>query len=330
MRWTLLAALLISIAAFQAGTVSLLAEPGTTQLSGRIWSPYGQTPCDLCTLSLESGGIRIASTFTDGAGTFTFNNVRPGSYVIRGTVDGFNDIEVRVDVNSAGALSPLTIILEPKASVPTPSTGPPVVDVSSLMDRYPKKAVDLYKKAGKCEEKGNAGEAITELEEAIRIAPDFYQAHDDLGKLYKSARRLDDAEHEFVAARDLNRSNAEPLIQLTALYIDRNEPDRAVTTGEEAIQKDSRSASAFFNLGLALYRVSRLDRARDVLKRALVLAPTAPQIHLLLVNVYTRLHDWDNARAELDSYLQQNPNGSDRALAEEMRRQLVEARQQNN
>src|SRR5262249_6495108 len=152
-------------------------------------------------------------------------------------------------------------------------------------------------------EKGNTAEATSELEEAVRIAPDFFQARNDLGKAYRTAGRLDDAEREFLSAERLNEKSAEPLIQLSGLYIDRNQPELAVKAGEEAVKKDSHSASAYYNLGFAFYRVSRLDAAENALKKALALAPTAGQIHLLLANVYLKQQDWNQLRSQLDSYL---------------------------
>jgi tetratricopeptide (TPR) repeat protein len=135
-------------------------------------------------------------------------------------------------------------------------------------------------------------------------------------------RRLDDAEREFLEARRLNNSSADPLIQLSGLYVDRNQPELAVKVGEEAVKKDSRSAAAFFNLGLAFYRLAQLDSAENVLKKALALAPSAGQIRVLLANVYLKRRDWTNLRAQLDSYLVENPNGSERAAVEKMREQL--------
>jgi Tfp pilus assembly protein PilF len=296
-------------------------------ISGRVLYPFGGRPCESCPVSLESAGVPIEKTMTDSAGAFDFKNVHPGNYTINVRMEGYEDAEVRVDMGSRASVMPAMIFLSP-ALAPKPSDKPvaPVLNVSDLPGKYPKKAVDLYNKAVKCREKGNADDAIVQLEEAVRIAPDFYQAHDELGKLYKAVGRLDDAEKEFMTAKRLNESSADPLIQLSSLYIDRGEPELAVRAGEEAVRKDSRSASAFFNLGLALYRISRLDRAEDVLKQALALAPSAGQVRLLLANVYLKRHDYDNVRVQLDAYLAQNPQGDLRAAAEKMRDEIMRAR----
>jgi len=294
---------------------------GRTQIDGKLWNPYGSLPCDSCPVTLEGSGARIDSTYTDSTGAFHFKNVRPGTYIIRVSLEGFQEVEFRADVTPWGLAAPATIFLEP-ATVIRKKPEPAVVDVATISGKFPKKAIELYNKAEKEREKGNKQTAISDLEESARLAPDFFQAHDQLGKLYMTEGRLDDAEREFLTAKRLNESSADPLIQLSGLYVDRNQPELAVRAGEEAIKKDSRSATAFFNLGLAFYRLSRLDSAEDVLKKALALAPSAGQIRLLLANVYLKRNDWTNLRAQLDTYLAENPNSPERADVERMRAQL--------
>src|SRR5439155_16217492 len=144
---------------------------------------------------------------------------------------------------------------------------------------------------------------------------------------YRDDGRKDDAEKEFLKPRDLNRSDAEALINLTGLYIDENQPARAVETGEQAVKANARSAPAFFSLGIALYKFAMLDRAEAALKKALELAPKMFQARLMLANVYLKQQRYDNLMDQLDRYLAENPNGEQRPAVEEMRRSLLQARQ---
>ena len=72
---------------------------------------------------------------------------------------------------------------------------------------------------------------------------------------------MEDAEREFLKAHELNSTAVEPLLNLTTVYLDENKPDRAVDTGEQAVKANSKSAPAFFGLGMALYKAALLDRA---------------------------------------------------------------------
>jgi Tfp pilus assembly protein PilF len=197
-----------------------------------------------------------------------------------------------------------------------------VIDVSTVLSKYPRQAFDLRRNADHSLKKGDTAKAIAQLEQAVRIAPDFYQAHMDLGKLYKSSGRVDEAVREFETAVRLNKSSAEPLVALGEIYLSREQTERAIEVGEEAVKKDSGSPGAFLNLGLALYRSSQLDRAEVAFKQVLNLAPNATQVRLLLANVYLRQQNWAMVRKQLDTYLAENPNAPEQAEVEKIRRGL--------
>jgi len=137
--------------------------------------------------------------------------------------------------------------------------------------------------------------------------------------------RPDDAEKEFIVAHELNSTGVTPLLNLTNLYLNENEPDRAVKTGEEAVKVNSHSAPAFFSLGVALYKIASLDRAEAALKRALERTPRMPNVRLMLANVYLKLHRYDSSLDQLNSYIAENPHGSLLEAAEQMRDQILKA-----
>lgn len=274
-------------------------------------------------MSRQRGSIplEVLSSITSGPAATSFAS----------KIDGFEEVQQEVDVGDhvgIGNAVPISLDLKlDPADQHRKDSDPYSIDVSQFVGRYPKKAVGLYEKAAQNKKKGKKDIAVQQLEEATAIAPDFYHAHNDLGLLYQESGRMDEAEREFLRAHDLNRSSADPLVNLTSLYIDENEPERAVTVGEQAVKTNSRSADAFFNLGIALYKTSMLDRAEAALKKALELAPKMFQVRLMLANVYMKLRRYDNLMEQLDSYLAENPKGLHRAQVEQMRQQLLQAKQ---
>jgi Flp pilus assembly protein TadD len=286
------------------------------------------TPCQVTLLS--SGGQPIGMTIADSAGNFTFENVEGGIYTIQIEMEGFEQIEQQVNVMDGFSSGTTTVLIAPKPIAPADKSNSATVDASDFLSGYPKKAVELYKKGMDNKKKGKNDQAVKYFEQAIDIAPNFYAAHNQLGVAYKEAGRKDDAEREFLRAHELNRADADPLINLTSLYIDQDQPGRAVETGEQAVKANSRSASAFFSLGMALYKFAMLDRAETALKKALELAPKMFQVRLVLANVYMKQHRYDNLMEQLDRYLAENPNGEQRPAVEDMRRTLIQARQQGN
>jgi len=305
------------------GVTAAHAQAEHYTLSGKLMNSQEQAPCDRCQVSLENFGVPIGSVLSDSIGNFAFTNLTPGVYTVRVEVEGFEKIEQRVEVSSLFEGN-MIIMLNPKIMNGDADDSQDVVHVASYLNHYPEKAVNLYKKAEKSSRKGKSEEAIQDLQRAIEIAPDFYHAHNLLGLLYKAAGRFDEAEKEFETAETLNDSSPEPLINLSGLYIEDNQPERAIEVGEEAIKRDKRSAPAFFNLGLALYRASKFLRAQDALQQALSLAPKMGQARLALANVFMRLQNWNGLREQLHLYLHENPKSKDRAAVEEFLKNVPE------
>jgi tetratricopeptide (TPR) repeat protein len=209
-------------------------------------------------------------------------------------------------------------------NVQSKSSG--IVDVSEFLDRYPKKAVSYFEKGSQLLKKKMNDEAVKYFQSAIELAPTFYEAHNQLGLAYKEMGRLDDAEQEFLTAHKLNSTNVDPLLSLMALYLDKNDLDRAVTTGEQAVKANSHSAFAFFSLGVALYKSAQLDRAETALKRALDLAPKMGGIRLMLANVYLKLRQYDSTLDQLNHYIAENPKGNQIQDAIHMRDEILQAK----
>lgn len=82
---------------------------------------------------------------------------------------------------------------------------------------------------------------------------------------------------------------------------------------------------AAFHLGSTLYRIGHFEDAEKILKRALMIAPKEPHLHLMLANVFLKEGKYEQALSEIDSYLRDNPNGLERESAETTRSQLIEA-----
>src|SRR5262252_4720550 len=62
----------------------------------------------------------------------------------------------------------------------SPGEDPSVIDITEVTDQYPKAAVEEYQKGVEQARKGNRAAARERLEAAIRIEPNFFNAHNSL------------------------------------------------------------------------------------------------------------------------------------------------------
>lgn len=336
-----------AIAAFSQ-TPPQQQRPQTEDYSirGRLVFPVPHPPDQRILIQLERTGLQVVgNAFTDSIGNFEFRNLQPGTYYLHVSVEGFEEARQMVELYSGMMrTAAVTVFLNETARVRKtdgllPGEDHDVVDIEELGKTYPRKAVEAYEKAIRDNEKGHADSAMRRLEEAVRLAPDFYLAHNELGVQYRNRGRFSEAEREFIRARELNGRAVQPMINLGSLYLARateaesnnktSQADaeyvRSVGVLEDAVKANPRSAQGFYLLGSALYKTSMLEQAETSLKRSLDLDERLHAAHLMMSNVYLKLQRYEDVLTHLNAYLKNNPNGSERPAVEGMRTQVLKA-----
>lgn len=294
-----------------------------------------------------AGGTLNDFTFSETSGHFEFRDVSldpSESYYIVVEAEGFAPHRERLDYHVTprrGGRLTISLGMDRATGESTPGNASPVVDVSQLAAVIPDEARDEFGRALDDIEKGDHERAITRLERAVEVAPDFFDALNTLGATYLEMERYRDAEAVLDRARELGPAAASPLLHLGTLRYREGEADyqsgripesvekfaAAVDLLEEAIRRDPLASRAHHNLGAALYRLQRYDAAEASLYRALELSPELLDARLVLVNVYTRQYRYDDALDQVDAYLDQNPDGPRREALERLREQIQSVRQ---
>lgn len=340
---------LVTFAAILSCTICTFARSSPLQrgrvdnqsVRGKLMTADGHDVGEHVEVRLEKESMQIVQTgYTDGSGSFEFRGLPSGAYYISVNVDGYQPVHQQIDVNNFGSTA-LTIFLTRKspdnssAATGLDAEDPDVIDITQMKENLPKKAVQDYEKALDEKKKGKLESAIKLLEDAIRMAPNFYHAHNNLGLLYQSKKRYPEAENEYKRSSDLNTKNATPLVNLGSLYIEEAdlENDNAQSRGrildqaldnlEAAVKLNPRSGSAYYLLGLANYKSSFFEEAEGAFKKAHDLNPKLTRINLLLANIHWRQGKWSDVIENIDAYLMENPNAPDRAAIEEVRAKVI-------
>ena len=271
------------------------------ELAGKISFGSGMAPdrqylIDLLTLN----GTPIQTTRTLNFGNFRFRNVPRGRYFIYVNIEGFNEVRQQVEVTGRGAWVDIALYEIPEV-VETGSGFADLdrVDAVTLAMRHPEEAVEEHEKSLRDSAKGDTKRAVERLEKALRLAPDFYEARNNLGVQYQKSGRFEDAESEFRRAHALNRNAAQPLINIGSLWLEQSDFQPAVVVLREAARLEPRSPAALYYLGYALYKLAQLDEAENALIRALEL-DRASATRLMLANVYQQQQKYDRAVEQLE------------------------------
>jgi len=133
-------------------------------------------------------------------------------------------------------------------------------------------------------EQGRLAEAVTQLEEALRIRPNYTTAHLNLGSAYSAMGRFSDAEREYRRTIQLKPDKAEAYNNLGKLHLDQNRLDEAYVLFQQALQRKPDFAEAHYNAGIALQGRGEREQAIAEYRAALRIKPDFLEPYINLGN----------------------------------------------
>jgi tetratricopeptide (TPR) repeat protein len=267
-------------------------------------------------VNLNARGASINSAYADDQGRFGFYSLPGGAYSIVIKDDDYDPVEEDVILNlavstTAFARITLTPKSERKASDTAgrvPGSNPNVVDLAEYTRKFPKKVVKEYEKGLDASLQSQPDVAMRHFQKAIELAPHFYPAHNELGRIYMARSEFDSAQNEFREAIRLNQSDAEAHLNLGNVFLLTRKYDDALRNVEEGLRREPNSGFGQFILGSIYERTGKTAEAEHALRQALVLDPTMTKVHLELVNLYLGAGKKAEARSELKAFLKDFPN----------------------
>ncbi len=264
-------------------------------------------------VNLQLHGATIESTYLDGEGRFSFNALPPNVYHVTINDDRYTPVDiavnVRPDISPVNMLQITLMARQAKSEQESQSdTSGYVVSPADFARNYNKKAVKEFQLGMKTDAEGKSDEAIEHYRKAIKEAPDFYPAHNNLGSAYLRKGQFTDAEKEFRTAMQLNPNDPETYFNFANLLLLTKRVPDCLQTVQQGLSKQPNSAFGHFVYGSALERMSRFPDAEVALRRALELDPSMTKAHLELVNLYLQQQKKPEAIAELQAFLKTSPN----------------------
>ena len=233
---------------------------GQYAIRGKLVFSTSKHPEDRIEVVLERNMQRVGTTFTDSLGQFEFTGLGPSDYQVIVHLPDYEEVNQTVSIFASQMNTTVSIPMNPLFSVVRKRNAgfegddPDVVDVNQISKTYPKKALQEYQKGLDENKKGANQKAIPHFEQATKIAPDFFNAWNNLGTAYVKEQRFADGEAALKKARELNPKSHQPLLNLAIAYI--SESDQHRSEGRKVYGK-------------------YLDDAMDCLEAALKLRPTS-------------------------------------------------------
>ena len=152
--------------------------------------------------------------------------------------------------------------------------------------------------------KGQFLEAIQAFEQCLKLEPRNIKAETNVGLSYEGLARADEAAQAFQSAiawqAEKPSKDPEPFMELGHLYVNQNQPEKAVPYLTQSIAILPKVSKAHEELGKAYSLLNRFPEAQAELEKAIELTPQAPNLHCLLAPVYRKQGFAEKAKAEYD------------------------------
>jgi Flp pilus assembly protein TadD len=148
---------------------------------------------------------------------------------------------------------------------------------------------------------GRRDEAEKEYREAIRINPDYANAHNNLAILLNEMGRKEDAEAECREALRINPDYANAHNNLAILLYEMGRKEDAEAEYRDALRINPDSAVAHYNLGVLLDDMERKEDAEAEYRDALRINPDSAEAHGNLGILYSKTGSNEEAKKELET-----------------------------
>ncbi|MEW5821362.1 MAG: tetratricopeptide repeat protein [Cyanobacteriota bacterium] len=130
--------------------------------------------------------------------------------------------------------------------------------------------------------------AIDEYKTALNFAPNYPEAHNNLGKIYQEQGRLEEAQQEYQKAVDLDPRYGTALVNLGTVYQAKGELDTAADKYKQAIKLNSKDSTAHYHLGDVYQAQGNFNDAIKELQTSLYQNPNSAPVHDKLGEVYEK------------------------------------------
>ena len=158
----------------------------------------------------------------------------------------------------------------------------------------------------------NEGAALALFRYAIRLRPDFAEAHNSMGNACKALSLAEDAERHFRQAIADAPPTAAYHFNLGNLMMELGRLQEAEESYEQALAIDPHYKEVCVNLGNVLRQLSRRDEAHALFQRSLAIDPRFALGHIGLANI---LRDWERSEEALPHYREAVESAPDLAIA---------------
>jgi tetratricopeptide (TPR) repeat protein len=327
---TRLAPFALSLCCFVLLPHQTLAQRGvagstnTVTVTGTVFSEsHNQRVSQASVRLCDSGGNQVAETVANDSGEFYFRYINRNTYILSVSANGFQSQDVHLDL-SFGSDRGMSVFLKP---LPSNSPAPaPASSVSTHEMSMPQKARDLVASGEKkIYQNKNPQGGLRDLQQAIAIAPGYYEAYYQTAMAYVSLGNSAEAEKAFRQSIEISGDKyGEASVGLGALLVNGGNSPEGEKDIRHGIELSPNFWLGYYELGRVLLNQKNFADAGNAGEQARSLAPASPLVYRLLSNVHLNEKNYPALLQDLDAYIKLDPDSPAGLRAKELRTQVAQ------
>jgi tetratricopeptide (TPR) repeat protein len=240
-------------------------------------------------------------------GSFKFYKLTAGSYTLAVAVAGLGESRRTVVIGPelADAKGRVQVTVKAEDFNRDEAAGQ---TVPMRLLQLPKEARDLFARALKCLEKRDEACAEDRMLAAVKVAPQYAEAWNQLGTMAYHRKQYPLAAERFRKSLEADPKLYAPLVNLGGVSLNLGDHDTAWQANVQAVLREPLDALANSQLGMTYLALNRVDLAEKYLVEAIRLDPahfSYPQLHL--AEVHFRRKQWALAADQLAELLRLHP-----------------------
>lgn len=305
-------------------SLSLPALPQTrNSINGFVFGEGRRPLADVHVELLNDLGATLSRTKTSGSGVFTFRGLSDGIFYVKVMPYGIDYhpeqqrvalVAISARPGSGSITEQVDFYLRPKVSRSGPLAAPAVVFAQDV----PEDAKKLYDEAVVLLTEKKADEAYAKLRSAIEAFPRYYMALELLGTEYVGRSHYAPAEVLLTQAVEINPEGFPSRFSLGLAQFRLNRINDSVASFKRSIELQSDSVSGHLWLGIALHTSGDLGGAEKALRRANKLSNgESAEVHWQLARVYKDQGKFSDSADELEEVLKIKPDSPEAASIRE-------------
>jgi tetratricopeptide (TPR) repeat protein len=261
-------------------------------------------------VELQSGnGVPIGQTVTSNEGDYAFSGLAGGSFTVTVNDSQYESFAERAEFTREASTRPGSILRVDITLVPRTTRHSETRGGVIFHQDVPDTAVKAHQLALRLFSERKSEEGISALRQAIKLFPDYFDAHFALGLEMFHQHRYEDSTQELEKARLINPRDSRLYHIFGLVLYEKKKYATAVKVFEACEQLDPHNAEVRLMRGAALIDLGQLPEAESELKDAERLsAHKLDLVHLQLARIYEKRGDRARAANELEEYLKKSPD----------------------